>query len=134
VLGFENDLWHWIGFGVILLLTISAAFLVLGFHLQARALSRWSLKGTGWLQSFGRLSYEIYLTHMFVVLSVVRIFKVSHSSIRWGFLWYLPTLILSWALGWLVAKYFSIPCEKAMRRGLTKTKPLHEVEPLSQEA
>ncbi len=134
VLGFENDLWHWIGFGVILLLTISAACLVLGFHLQARALSRWSLSGTGWIRSFGRLSYEIYLTHMFVVLSVVRIFKASHSSIRWGFLWYLPVLVLSWVLGWLVAKYFSIPCEKAMRRRLTKTNPLHKTKPLSQEA
>ena len=91
---------------VIFLLTVSAACLVLGFHLQARAVPGWSIRGSGWLQSYGRLSYEIYLTHMFVILTVVRIFKMSHAGIRWGVLWYLPAIGLAWVLGWLVAKYF----------------------------
>jgi peptidoglycan/LPS O-acetylase OafA/YrhL len=118
VLGFENNMSPRLGYGVILLLTVSAACLVLGFHLQAGAVQGWRLRGTGWLQSFGRLSYEIYLTHMFVVLAAVRIFKISQTSIRWGFLWYLPPIALAWALGWMVAKYFSAPCERAMRQKL----------------
>jgi peptidoglycan/LPS O-acetylase OafA/YrhL len=121
-LGFEDNLFHWIGFWVLFLLTISAACLVLGFHLQTRAVPGWSLRGTGWLQSFGRLSYEIYLTHMFVVLAVVRIFKMSHAGIRWGVLWYLPAIGLAWVLGWLVAKYFSGPCERLLRQRLMKSK------------
>jgi peptidoglycan/LPS O-acetylase OafA/YrhL len=121
-LGFEDNLFHWIGFWVLFLLTISAACLVLGFHLQARAVPGWSLRGTGWLQSFGRLSYEIYLTHMFVVLAVVRIFKMGHGGIRWGFVWYLPAIGLAWVLGWLVAKYFSGPCERLLRQRLMKSK------------
>jgi peptidoglycan/LPS O-acetylase OafA/YrhL len=121
-LGFEDNLFHWIGFWVIFLLTISAACLVLGFHLQARAVPAWSLRGTGWLQSFGRLSYEIYLTHMFVILAVIRIFKMSHAGICWGVLWYLPAIGFAWVLGWLVAKFFSGPCEQLIRKRLMKSK------------
>ena len=129
ILGFEDNLAHFIGQGVILVLTVSAAALVLGFHWQARAVPTWSLKGTGWLQSFGRLSYEIYLTHMFVVLSVVGVFHVSHASFQWGFLWYLPAIALAWALGWLVAKYFSFPIDYATRQRLMKLKVIVESRP-----
>ena len=123
VLGFEDNLWHWIGHGAILLLSFSAGCLVLGFHCHTRTQPASSLWGTGWLQSFGRLSYEIYLTHMFVVLSVVRLFKFSGAGIRWGVLWYPPTLVLAWVLGWLVAKYFSAPCERFLRQLLTRPPP-----------
>jgi peptidoglycan/LPS O-acetylase OafA/YrhL len=118
VLGFEDNLAHWIHHWVILLLTFSSACTVLGFHWQLKAVPGWSLKGSEWLQSFGRLSYEIYLTHAFVVLTVVRIFRASGAAIRWGVLWYLPAILASWALGWLVAKKFSGPCERAMRQKL----------------
>jgi hypothetical protein len=60
---------------------------------------------------------------MFVVLSVVRLFKFSGAGIRWGVLWYPPTLVLAWVLGWLVAKYFSAPCERFLRQLLTKPPP-----------
>lgn len=115
-LGFEDNLFHWMGFWVMLLLTLSAALLVLGFHLQARAAREWRLPGTGWLQSCGRLSYEIYLTHMFVVLTAVRIYRMSHAGNWWGVLWFAPTIILAWALGRVVAKFYSVPCEQAMRK------------------
>ena len=124
VLGFEVNLWHWIGHGAILLLTVSAGCLVLGFHWQARTTPGWTIKGTGWIQSFGRLSYEIYLTHMFVVLSVVRIFKISGMGIRWGILRYPPALVLAWLLGWLVARFFSTPCDRSLRQLLIKSKPV----------
>jgi peptidoglycan/LPS O-acetylase OafA/YrhL len=120
ILGFEDNLTPWIGFGVILVLTISTASLVLGFHLQAKAAPGWRLRGTGWMQSCGRLSYEIYLTHMFVVLTLVRIFRKSHAGIAWGFFWYFPAIALAWAVGWIVSKYFSIPCERALREKLLR--------------
>ena len=121
-LGFEDNLFPFIRFGVILMLTLSTAALVLGFHLQASAAPEWNLKGTRWLRSCGRLSYEIYLTHMFVVLTVVRFFELRHASLGWGFLWYAPTIALAWLLGWLVAKYFSSPCERMLRRKLMKSR------------
>ncbi len=120
VLGFEEQLWHLIGESTMLLLTVGALCLLLAFHWQAQSGSPWRILGTGWMQSFGRLSYEIYLTHMFVVMTVVRIYKSAGGNARWGIFWYVPGLALPWGLGWLVAKYFSTPAERWMRRKLLK--------------
>jgi peptidoglycan/LPS O-acetylase OafA/YrhL len=117
---FEGKLWPLLGNGTILLLTSSAACLVLAFHLQARDATLRPVPGTGWLRSFGRLSYEIYLTHMFMVWPVIRLFRAKGGHLWWGFLWYLPVVAASWVLGWLVARYLSIPGEQAMRRSLMK--------------
>jgi peptidoglycan/LPS O-acetylase OafA/YrhL len=116
VLTFENKLWPILGNGTILLLTFSAICLVFAFHGWATRSAQWTIPATGWLRSFGRLSYEIYLTHMFVILAVVRVFKWTHASLKWGVLWYPPALALSWLLGWLVAKYISNPAEREIRR------------------
>ncbi|MGA7106903.1 MAG: acyltransferase [Terracidiphilus sp.] len=115
VLLFEDPLWPLLGNGTMLLLTFSGACLVLGFYWQSILSPRWTLPRTAWLQSFGRLSYEIYLTHMFIVLTLVRIFRSTGASLWWGILWYPPTLALAWVLGWLVAKFFSAPSERVMR-------------------
>ncbi len=109
-------LWPVLGNGVMLLLTISTACLLVGLHWQASGHEPWTLRGTGWLRSLGRLSYEIYLTHMFVVFLVVRLFRSSGASLWWGMLWYVPAVILSWGLGWLVARYISNSSEARMRR------------------
>jgi peptidoglycan/LPS O-acetylase OafA/YrhL len=123
VLCFENRLWPHLGNGTMLLLTLASVCLVLAFHLQARDAGLRPIPGTGWLRSFGFLSYEIYLTHMFVVWPVVRAFKASGAGLWWGILWYLPAVALSWLLGWLVARYFSVPCERALRQRLMKADP-----------
>ena len=113
VLCFEDFLWPWLGNGSLLLLTLSVACLVLACHWRAGGPR--ALPGLGWLRSFGRLSYEIYLTHMFVVWPVVRGFKASGGGLWWGILWYVPAVAASWGLGWLVARYLSIPCERVLR-------------------
>lgn len=123
VLCFENRLWPLLGNGTMLLLTLASVCLVLAFHLQARDAGLRPIPGTGWLRSFGFLSYEIYLTHMFVVWPVVRAFKASGAGLWWGILWYLPVVALSWLLGWLVARYLSVPCERALRQRLMKADP-----------
>lgn len=112
----EGRLWPLIGNGVMLILTGSAALLCLAFHWQARTGHPWTMRPFGWLRSFGRLSYEIYLTHMFVVMGVVRVFKAGGGELRWGILWYVPAVALSWALGWAAARWFSVPAEGALRR------------------
>ena len=116
VLCFEDRLWPRFGNGALLLLTLAALLLVLACHWRAGGTR--PLPGTGWLRACGRLSYEIYLTHMFVVWPVVRAFKASGGGLRWGFLWYVPALALSWLLGWLVSICLSGPGERALRRRL----------------
>jgi peptidoglycan/LPS O-acetylase OafA/YrhL len=56
VLCFEGKLWPWIGNGAVLLLTSSAACLVLAFHWRALDGGDRAIPGTGWLRSFGRSS------------------------------------------------------------------------------
>jgi peptidoglycan/LPS O-acetylase OafA/YrhL len=118
VLCFEHRLWPLLGNGTLLLLTLASAALVLALHLQARDGTLRLLPGTGWLCSCGRLSYEIYLTHMFLVWPLVRAFRASGAGLWWGILWYLPALALTWLLGWLVARTLSLPAERALRRRL----------------
>jgi len=77
-----------------------------------RALSR----GTAWLRAVGAMSYEIYLTHMFVVLGAMRWFEASGASIASIGLWYAGMLAASLCLGYLVWTYYSAPANYALRR------------------
>lgn len=112
VLLFEDVLWSWLGNGTMLVLTMSSALLLVGLD---RPPAR-GLRGTGWLQSFGRLSYEIYLGHMFVVFGVVAVHKALGADAYWSFLWYMPGVLLSWLLGAIVARAWSLPCERWLLR------------------
>ena len=113
--------WHELHDGYMLVLTMSALCLVLASAMREARGGWTSLRALGWLRSFGRLSYEIYLTHMFVVFAVVRCFKLSGSDTGLGYLWYVPAVLLSWLLGMLVARFISIPSDRALRKMLLKT-------------
>lgn len=120
VLGFEEQIWPLLHESTMLLLTLGALCLLLAFHWQAEMAPAWRIFGTGWMQSFGRLSYEIYLTHIFVVMTLVRVYKASGANVWWGVLWYPPALACAWALGWAAAKGFSTPAEQWIRRRFLK--------------
>ena len=66
-------------------------------------------RGLGWLARMGRLSYELYLTHMFVVLATVALYRAwIGSSQAWTFVVYLPAVAVSVAL--------ALGLERLMRR------------------
>ena len=109
-------LWRSLGNGTMLLLTLSVAALLVGLHWHQQLAPRPGRRGLGWLRAQGRLSYEIYLTHMFVVYSLVAVFKALGGDIHGGWLWYLPGLLLCWGLGALVARTLSDPMDRAIRR------------------
>lgn len=114
---FAGDiLWPVLHDTYMLLLTFSVMCLVVGLDWLERLGWQQRLPGLGWLGSFGRLSYEIYLTHMFVVYAAVRLFRDLGSDFKSGYLWYLPILLLCWLLGKLVANFISIPCDQRLRR------------------
>ncbi|WP_158883005.1 acyltransferase [Rhodanobacter sp. L36] len=125
-----REVWTLVHDAYLLILVISAACLILAMHWRKAAHASSRLPGTNWLQSFGRLSYEIYLTHMFVVFALVRLFKAAGGNIGLGYAWYAPIVLLCWLLGWLVARFISIPADRALRARLMKL-PLNHGELVS---
>ena len=107
-----SRLWPFLGNGLVLVLTASAGVLMLALHEDRSRVPR----GWRWLASMGRLSYEIYLSHMFVVFAVVAMYRRMEADPWFGFLWYAPVVILCWMLGALLAHSWSIPCDRALRR------------------
>jgi peptidoglycan/LPS O-acetylase OafA/YrhL len=120
ILFIEPWLWPALRDGCLLLLVVSVMCLLLGLHWR-QGMGAWRpWRGLDWLRSFGRLSYEIYLSHMFVVMALVRLFHASGGDMKWGVLWYLPAVPLCWLLGAGVARVISLPCERWIRERLLK--------------
>lgn len=70
-------------------LCLGACLMLLAFHACPPAPRR----GLRWLARMGRLSYELYLSHMFVVLATVALYRaLSGAADTWTFLVYLPVL------------------------------------------
>jgi len=116
----ENYLWPVLGSWEMLILTFSTMCLLIGLQWGRAAGPRHARPGLGWLHSMGRHSYEIYLTHVFVVFGGVGLFRSLDASMRWGWLWYIPIVLLCWSLGVLVARYFSVPADRALRAYLLR--------------
>jgi peptidoglycan/LPS O-acetylase OafA/YrhL len=114
----EQWLWPVIRDACLLLLTLSVMSMLIGLQWRQVAAAWRPWRATGWLRSFGRLSYEIYLSHMFVVFAVVRVFRLCGADMTWGVLWYLPAVPLCWLLGAAVARWISIPSERWLRARL----------------
>jgi peptidoglycan/LPS O-acetylase OafA/YrhL len=70
---------------------------------------------TALLRWFGRNSYEVYLTHMFAVWSMVGLFFHFHQSIHMAPLWFGGALVLPGGLGYLVAHFYSEPLNHRLR-------------------
>jgi len=111
-----TEMWHALRYGYMLVLTFSAAALVIAARWRAASSPTPPLRAFGWLRSSGRLSYEIYLTHMFVVWLVVDRFDAAGGDLRLGVVWYPAVLVGAWALGWAVARFISGPLERLILR------------------
>ncbi|MFK2930692.1 acyltransferase family protein [Dyella agri] len=116
-------LWHFLRDGYMLVLTFSALCLLLCCQWRSGDGARPPLRGFGWLRSWGRMSYEIYLTHMFVVLAAIRTYRAWGGDPAHGWLWYPPALGLCWLLGLAVERLLSMPCERWLRSRLMNAAP-----------
>ena len=67
------------------------------------------------LALYGRLSYEVYLTHMFVVYSGIRLYRKHEISLNDSFVWLAGIILLSGLLGYLVERFFSKPMNLLIR-------------------
>ena len=76
-------------------LVLGAAAMLLAFHAHPPVPRR----GLGWLARMGSLSYELYLSHMFVVLAAVGLYRAMLGKEQaWTFSVYLPVLLLCFGL------------------------------------
>ncbi len=103
---FGDALWRTINDHVMLVLCFSACFLLLA----ADKAKIEPVKGLGWLASMGRLSYEIYLSHMFIVLSVCNAYRAYMvKDMSWTFVVYPPTIFACVLLGLALERWVSLP-------------------------
>lgn len=92
-------------------LEIAAACFILGVQTKTSGSAR--LSPLRWL---GKNSYEVYLTHMFVVTFLVRGFYAMNAPVNMAPVWYIVILCLSGLSGDLVACYYSEPLNQRIRR------------------
>ncbi|HYX53103.1 MAG TPA: acyltransferase [Candidatus Limnocylindrales bacterium] len=74
------------------------------------------------LEWFGRISYEVYLTHMLVVWPMVYAYRASGQGAGWQPLWFAGITLLCGAAGYAVARWYSEPANGAIRARLMAKK------------
>ena len=72
---------------------------------------------------FGRNSYEIYLTHIFVIVGPVLYMSERRFSDRTASLLIPLITVAAGLLGWIVARYYSEPLNEWLRRPRLKARP-----------
>jgi peptidoglycan/LPS O-acetylase OafA/YrhL len=79
--------------------------------------------GTGWrspllltpLIKLGQRSYEVYLTHMFVVFALFDLFVAAGKPLRAVPILFVGVILTAGLLGAMVARYYSEPMNRALR-------------------
>ncbi|KFL92174.1 acyltransferase 3 [Acetobacter malorum] len=94
-------------------LTLSVAAVLIAFSKGWGAL--FQHKAFAWLRSFGLMSYEVYLTHMFIVLCLVQAYQGAGFSERAAWVCYPVALGGAWLLGYGTDRFLSYPAERRMR-------------------
>ena len=91
------------------LLTIGACLVMLSSVLRGRASWAW----TAPVRWFGRHSYEVYLTHEFLVIAGTDLYaRWTHGPLL---LWFAAILLLTAPLGWAFVRFFSVPMNQWLR-------------------
>jgi peptidoglycan/LPS O-acetylase OafA/YrhL len=90
-------------------LSLGICLVMLASVLRGRMGRAW----TSPIRWFGRHSYEIYLTHEFVVVWMTQLYVKLHGD--WPILWIAAEVVLAAPLGALVARWFSEPMNRLLR-------------------
>lgn len=112
----------WTGLGLDLTLLSGGVSLLLVW-MHGRGEKDGKIPGFSWLRKMGQYSYEIYLTHMFIVTGIA----LAYKHFQWEQA-VLPYLLLAGTLlcymsGMFVFRYFSDPVNQWLRRRWHMNKP-----------
>jgi peptidoglycan/LPS O-acetylase OafA/YrhL len=83
-----------------------------------------ALRPLCWL---GRRSYEVYLTHMFVVMGLWHLYVARNTPTARVAVLFVAVILLSGFLGGIVARYFSEPMNRYLRTRWGRGKKLGSV-------
>lgn len=99
----------------ITILSTGIALILLWLHQRnnTEGKTHWSLN---WLRQTGLYSYEIYLTHMFVVIAGATLFRYYQFGSDWLVPFSLSIIIISYLLGRLTFHCFSEPLNLWLRK------------------
>jgi peptidoglycan/LPS O-acetylase OafA/YrhL len=115
ILGFSNRAYSW-GLGRngldTTILAVGACLVVV-----AVALAGWRTPKVVWpLVRLGRLSYEIYLTHIFVVVGIFDVFLAAKKPMRAVPVMFVAVVLLAGLLGAVVSRGYSESMNRWLRR------------------
>ncbi len=106
----------------ITLLSLGVSLLVLWLHYKEKTNTQkdfWVLKG---IKKMGELSYEMYLTHMFVVIVFVKIYKEAALSKEWIYVLYAVVIFISFLLAKFLHRWVTEPMNQRIRLRYIKNK------------
>lgn len=106
----SRELWKITHHHMMLVLCLSTMLLIVA---AISAKPRNTLPGLNWLAKMGRLSYELYLSHMLIVMPVFHLYHyLLADDARWHFLAYPPMLISCFFLADWLERKFSLPARR----------------------
>lgn len=103
----------------ITLLSVGISLLLFWMHDHHRTGRERNYKAFSWLRHMGVYSYEIYLTHMFVVIFGVQLFKNLGLGTNWLIPYSLLLIFISYFLGKMLFHTFSEPMNIWLRNKWT---------------
>lgn len=103
----------------ITVLSMGVSLILFWMHERHHSGNEKNYKLLGWLRTMGIYSYEIYLTHMFVIVFGVQIYKNLDLADHWLVPFSLLLVILSYFLGKLFFHGFSEPMNLWLRKRRT---------------
>jgi peptidoglycan/LPS O-acetylase OafA/YrhL len=96
-------------------LAIGTAMVLISMQKRFAGGHQVSSRFTTFFRFLGRNSYEVYLTHMFVVFLFIETYQALKLSGEWAWLLYLSIIVFSGFVGELVARHFSNPLNNRLR-------------------
>jgi peptidoglycan/LPS O-acetylase OafA/YrhL len=114
-LGFSNqaDAWGLVDSGLDMTIVAIGSCMIIA----AAAQTRWtSPRVVLPLLKLGQRSYEVYLTHMFVVFAFFNLFVSMGKSLRAVPMLFISVILVSSLLGVLVARFYSEPMNRLLRK------------------
>jgi peptidoglycan/LPS O-acetylase OafA/YrhL len=114
-LGFSNqaDVWGLVDVGLDMTIVAMGSCMVIA----AAARSRWrSPRALFPLIKLGQRSYEVYLTHMFVVFVLFNLFVSTGKSLLAVPMLFIGVILIASLLGTLVARFYSEPMNRLLRK------------------